>query len=142
MTKENLQKFIDDCKSAGIERWALRFEGGNRTAVHGNDGCRICLRDNDVVIIEPCRNYASNGFYNITICAYDMIDNVKAIDLPITETIGLLTNLGLYDSTMEEFIKNGIHRQPIIPGTAGLSTIKDADGKDIIPPGSSGYVTR
>ena len=142
MTKENLEKFIQNCKDAGIERWMLRFEGGNRSAVHGNDGCRIIPRDDDVVIIEPCRNYASDGVYNITVCAYEMIDNVRALDLPIANTINLLTELGLYDDNMKNFIATGLHKTPIIPGTAGLSTIKDADGKDIIPPGSSGYVTK
>ena len=143
MTKEQYAQFVSDCESAGITQWSVRFEGGNRSAVHGYQGCRIIPRDEDIIIIESTNNYAtSNGQFNITSCNYDVIDNVRTLDATFQQTIDLLTTMGIYDDDMRDFIKTSVKRQPIIPGTAGLSTIKDADGNDVIPPGSVGYVTK
>lgn len=142
MTKEQLEEFIESCKAAGLERWALRFEGGNRTVVHGNEGTRIVLRDEDVVIIEPCHNYASDGVYNITLCTYDMIDNVRAIDTTFLQSVKILEELGVIDDDLKQVLAKDVNKRPIIPGTAGLAPIKDADGRDVVPSGSVGYVTR
>jgi hypothetical protein len=143
MEKAQLEQFIQTCKDAGIEKWTLRFEGGNRSVTSGNDSTKIIPRDNDVVIIEPTHNYATpNGQFNITICTYEMIDNVKVMDVPFKESIDIFKGLGIYDDELEKLVKTSVKRQPIIPGTAGLSTIKDSEGNDVIPPGSSGYITQ
>lgn len=143
MEKAHLEEFLQTCKDAGIEKWTLRFEGGNRSVTHGNDSTRIILRENDLVIIEPTHNYATpNGQFNICICTYEMIDNVKVMDVPFQESIDIFKGLGIYDDELEDMVKHSVKRQPIIPGTAGLSTIKDSEGNDVIPPGSSGYITQ
>lgn len=143
MTKAQFDKFVQDCKDSGIDKFAVRFEGGNRSAVHGYDSTRIIGREEDIVIIEPTHNYATpNGQFNITVCTYEMIDNVRVLDATFKQTIDMLTNLGVYDDDMEAMIKSSVIRQPLIPGTAGLAPIKDSDGNDVIPPGSVGYVTK
>lgn len=143
MTKAALEDYISKCNDAGIEKIAIRYEDGSRSIVIGNEGCKVVLMDDVAIFIEPTHNYATpNGQFNITSCPYDYIDNIRALDATIPQTIALLTALGIYDSDAEELIKGCVKRQTIIPGTAGLSTIKDADGKDVIPPGSSGYVTK
>lgn len=143
MTKAQFDKFVQDCKDAGIDKFAVRFEGGNRTAVHGYDSTRIIGRADDIIIIEPTHNYTTpNGQFNITTCTYEMIDNLRALDVPYKESIDLLKNLGVWDEDMEDMFKHSVKRQPIIPGTAGLAPIKDSDGNDVIPPGSVGYVTK
>jgi hypothetical protein len=142
MTKAHLEQFLQTCKEAGIEKWTLRFEGGNRSVTHGNDSTRIILRDDDLIIIEPTHNYATpNGQFNITTCTYEMIDNVRVLDVPFAESIDIFKGLGIYDEELEDMVKHSVKRQPIIPGTGGFATIKDSEGNDVIPPGSSGYIT-
>ena len=142
MTKAHLEQFLQTCKEAGIEKWTLRFEGGNRSVTHGNDSTRIILRDDDLIIIEPTHNYATpNGQFNITTCTYEMIDNVRVLDVPFAESIKIFEGLGIYDDDLEDMVKHSVKRQPIIPGTGGFTTIKDSEGNDVIPPGSSGYIT-
>lgn len=143
MTKSGLEDFIAQCKAVGIEKIAVRFEDGSRSVVIGNESCRVILRDDDVIFIEPTHNYATpTGQFNVTSCPYDEINDVRALDATVQQTIDLLTALGLYDEDSEELIKHTAKRQTLIPGTAGLDTIKDSDGNDVIPPGSVGYVTQ
>lgn len=143
MEKAHLEEFLNVCKDAGIEKWTLRFEGGNRSVTHGNDSTRIYLRDNDLIIIEPTHNYATpNGQFNITCNTYEMIDNVRVMDVPYAESIEIFKGLGIWDEELEQMVKASVKRMPIIPGTAGLSPIKDSEGNDVIPPGSSGYITK
>ena len=142
MTKELLEDYISKCKAAGIEKIAIRYEDGSRSIVIGNEGCRVELLDDVAIFVEPTHNYATpNGQFNITSCPYEYIDNIRALDATIPQTIALLTALNIYDEDADAMIKGCVKRQTIIPGTAGLTTIKDADGNDVIPPGSSGYVT-
>ena len=78
MEKAQVQSFLENCKAAGIEQWSLRFEGGNRSVVNGYDETKIVLRDNDLILIEPSRNYATEtGQLNITSTSYEMIDNLR-----------------------------------------------------------------
>lgn len=146
MEKAELESFLQCCKDAGINQWMLRFEGGNRSAIHGNDQGRIVLRDSDLIIVEPTHNYATpNGQFNITSCCYDMIDNVRVLDLTYQQTIDLMKNLGIYDEDMEDMIKHSTKRMSFVVGNnsnAGLAVLKDSDGNDVIPPGSSGYITQ
>ena len=147
MEKAHLEQFLQNCKDAGIEKWTLRFEGGNRSVTNGNDSTRIILRDNDLLIIEPTHNYATpNGQFNITTCAYEMIDNVRVMDLTFQQTIDLMNNLGIYDDDMKDMLKGSVKRTTFAfnadGSNAGLSSLKDADGNDVIPPGSSGYLTK
>ena len=142
MDKSHVEAVLQAFKDAGIEKWTLRFEGGNRSVTHGYDSTRIVLRDDDLIIIEPTHNYATpDGQFNITSCSYDMIDNIRALDVPFEESIKIFENLGIYDDDIKEMVKESVRRQPIIPGTAGLSPIKDSSGNDVIPLGSVGYVT-
>lgn len=143
MDKAHLESIIQAFKDAGIDKFAIRFEGGNRTVVHGYDSTRIILRENDIILIEPTHNYATpTGQFNITSCTYEMIDNVRALDVPFKESIEIFKNLGIYDDELEAMVKSSAKRMAIVPGTAGLDAIKDSDGKDVIPPGSVGYITQ
>ena len=146
MEKANLESFLQACESANITKWTLRFEGGNRSATHGNDDTRIILRDDDLIIIEPTHNYATpNGQFNITTLSYEMIDNVRAMDLTYQQTIDLLNNLSIYDEDMQDMIKHSSKRMSFVVGdksNAGLAVLKDSEGNDVIPPGSSGYITQ
>lgn len=142
MEKAQVQSFLENCKAAGIEQWSLRFEGGNRSVVSGYDETKIVLRDNDLILIEPSRNYATEtGQLNITSTSYEMIDNLRVLDVPFDKAIKLLDNLGIYDDEMKEFMRTIKIRTVVRPGTAGLAPITDADGNDVIPPGRSVYIT-
>lgn len=145
MTKSELQSFMTACENANVKKIAIRYEDGSRSIITNADQCKVELLDDYAIFIEPTHNYAtSDGQYNVTCCPYDYIDNARALDLTIQQTIDLLTELNLYDPNddeMKEFIGNTTKRATVIPGTAGMDTIKDSDGNDVIPPGSVGYVT-
>lgn len=142
MTKSDLEDFMTKCENANITKISIRYEDGSRSIIADGDQSKIILLDDVAIFVEPSHNYAtSDGQYNITSCPYEYIDNVRALDLTIQQTIDLLTELGQTDTEINELISNTTKRSVVIPGTAGMDTIKDSDGNDVIPPGSVGYVT-
>ena len=143
MTKAEFDKIVNAGKSAGLDSYVVRAEGGNRMFYHNNDFGIIYPKDTYVVCFELSRNYANEkGQFNISLVPYDDIDTVKIIDIPFVEALNLMDKLGCKDDALLELVKKTPRRQPIQPGTAGLAPIKDKDGNDTINTPVAGYVTK
>lgn len=143
LSKADYDKFISSINKVGIKKYNIRCEGGNRIIYHNEETSFIIPFDEYVICLESTKNYAtSNGRFNLIMIPYDNIDDIKVDDLPFDISIDLSKELGIYEK-VKEFMKNVPARQGIVPGTAGLDSVKDKTGTiPTISPGYSGYVTK
>ena len=142
MTKSIFDSFISAINAAGINQYLIRCEGGNRI-IYNNDNSIIIPQADHIVAIEHTKNYATtNGAFNIIVVPYDNIDDIKTVDVPFKESITIMERLNSKTTGVDEFFKHAPSRMGIVPGTAGRDIVKDKEGKDVIAPGSYGYVTK
>jgi hypothetical protein len=142
MEKAVLEKFIGDLKTANIDHWNLRFEGGNRTIGHDSQTCCLALLDDYVLGIETNNNYGSTtGSFNFKAIPYDNIDTASSYNVTTAEAVAFAKATGIYSDEVEELIKAYGGKVTIHPGTGGYGEIKDSEGNVIIEPGLPGRVT-
>lgn len=151
MTKSEFDKIIAAGKAAGLEKYVVRCEGGNRVIYHKSESSLIYPKDTYLICFELSRNYASkNGQFNIIMVPYDDIDTVKFVDVPFVEGLAIMNDLGCKDDQLLEFVKTIPRRQEIYPGTGGIAPITEkrvaSDGTvtetPIINGSVPGYITK
>ena len=134
MEKSVLTSFINKLKDAGIEKYMLRIEGGNRTIEHGTDSCRLFFLGEYVLGLETKNNYgADKAAFNVKVVPYENVDNAASMDLTTKETLDFLAAEGIdLDEDTENFIKSHGARIQIQPGNAGYGVPVDEDGNPIL----------
>ncbi len=147
MDKQIFTTFAENAKSAGIEEYIIRYEGGNRIARINGKTSIVVQKDECIYIVQLTSNYAKEGGILEFVCLdYDDIDDVKIDDLTFEEAIKTAEAFGI--TLEEEFLKNIPVRMDIKPGTANLATMKEVVEKEdgtkeeklVMPKGMSGYV--
>ena len=106
MDKFAIEKFKSNLEAAGIEEFALRVEGGNKT-IYNNDNAKIILQGNYVVAIETKNNPGAKtkANFNLVAIPYETIDNAKAFEITTKELIDFLGVEGIeLDDELKEFI--------------------------------------
>lgn len=143
MTKETFEKFINAAKAKGITNYAIRCEGGNRIIYHNDTTGKIILLEDEIISVTLSKNYATpSQSFVISAITYDCIDDVLLNDIPFAESIEILKGLNVWNDELKKFFAQTPNKKDIVPGTAGLSEIKDKDGNTVIGKGSAGYVTK
>lgn len=139
MDKAQVQNFVDELKSKGIDRFVLRYEGGNRFTDSKSDSSRIYLASDYVIILDTTANFTNpNARWNVRKIPYENIDNITAYDLTTKEAIDILNAEGAFDEDMQELIKKRGGRvmiKPTAPNTSSygeeLEKVVDEDtGED------------
>lgn len=116
MDKAEIVNFVNSLKEKGIDRYVIRYEGGNRFTDSKSDSSRIALCENYVLILDTTTNFTNpNARWNIRKIPYDNIDNIAAYDLSTKEAIDILNEEGIFDETMQELIKKRGGRVMIKP---------------------------
>lgn len=150
MTVEGFKDFIDKLKEIGINTYQVKAQGGNRT-LYNNDKPdmpnqdttgKIAILGDDLISVEVTRNniLPERRFF-VTRTTIESCDSIMAPDLTEDNTKKLLQSLGVYNDEWKEFFGKIPRKMDIMPGTAGLSTMKDKEGNDTLPPHSVGMVT-
>lgn len=106
MERSVIEQFRENLKSAGIEDFNLRVEGGNRIVTHGKNS-KIYLQGDYVLGIEYKNNpgAASKANFNILAIPYENVDNAKAFDVTTKQLIDFVNIVGLeMDDELTEFI--------------------------------------
>lgn len=143
MTKEVFESFVNLAKAKGITKYAIRCEGGNRIIYHDDFTGRIIFDTEKIISVQLTRNNAipHQGFI-ISAITYDCIDSVLLNDIEFTDTISVIKALGAWNDDMKKFFEQCPIKRDIIPGTAGITSIKDKDGNPTLGKNSPGYVTK
>lgn len=136
MNKANIDSFESKLKSAGIDKYTIRFEGGNRSLFVNSESCRIKKLGDYIIALETDQNYGVIGSnFNITMVEYDLIDSVTTRGLNVKEALDVLAALGADDDEMKELIAlRGSGAQPPIinASNAGLEDYRDEEGKQTL----------
>ena len=123
MDKAEVVNFVNSLKEKGIDRFVLRYEGGNRFTDSKSDSSRIALCGNYVLILDTTTNFTNpNARWNIRKIPYENIDNISAYDLTTKEAIDILKEEGIFDESMEELIKKRGGRVMIKPTPLNTSS--------------------
>lgn len=123
MDKAQVQSFVDELKSKGIDRFVLRYEGGNRFTDSKSDSSRIYLASDYVIILDTTNNFTNpNARWNVRKIPYENIDNITAYDLTTKEAIDILNAEGAFDEDMQELIKKRGGRVMIKPTAPNTSS--------------------
>ena len=129
MDKNTVVNFVNELKSKGIERFVIRYEGGNRFTDSKSDSSRIYLADNYVVALDTTNNFNNaNARFNIRIIPYDNIDDIIAYDLTTVETIEVLKAEGCWNEDMQELVKSRGGRvfiKPVVNNTSNYGEEKE-----------------
>ena len=129
MDKNTVVNFVNELKSKGIERFVIRYEGGNRFTDSKSDSSRIYLADNYVVVLDTTNNFNNaNARFNIRLIPYDNIDNIIAYDLTTVETIEVLKAEGCWNEDMQELVKSRGGRvfiKPVVNNTSNYGEEKE-----------------
>jgi hypothetical protein len=116
MDKSQVLNIVNNLKSKEIDRFVIRYEGGNRFTDSKSDSSRIYLGSDYVVILDTTTNFTNpNARWNIRKIPYENIDNIAAYDLSTKEAINILNEEGIFDETMQELIKKRGGRVMIKP---------------------------
>jgi len=141
LSKQNYDNFVSALNSANIKEYCIRCEGGNRLLYHNGTSSVIVPKDDHIVCIERTKNYgSSDGIFNVIMVPYDNIDDIKINDITFVNGITVMESLGCRNDEVNAFLKQAPMKRDIIPGTAGLDSIK-VDNKPAVGSGSTGYVT-
>ena len=135
MDKSVIESFINNLKSAGVEKFMIRCEGGNRFAEHNTDSSRIFLQGDYALVLETKNNYGSDtGAFNVKAVPYDNIDDVTSFDLTTKEILDFLSAEGVtVDEDLKKFISTHGARVSVKPGSGNFGVPVDKDGKPILP---------
>lgn len=150
MTVEGFKEFINKLNEIGIHTYQVKVQGGNRT-LYNNDNPdmpnqdttgKIAILGDDLISVEVTRNniLPERRFF-VTRTAIESCDSVMAPDLTEENTKKLLQELGVYNDEWKAFFGKIPRKMDIMPGTAGITTMKDKDGNDTLPPHSVGMIT-
>lgn len=137
MDKSAIEKFINNLKSAGIEEYALRFEGGNKT-MYQNENAKIRLLGDYVVAISTRNNHGAGpkACFNVEAIPYETVDNAKSFDMEAKELIKYLSAEGItLDDDLKEFISTHGGRVSIGQRTEGgyYAEIHNEKGQVVFP---------
>jgi hypothetical protein len=150
MTVEGFKEFINKLNEIGIHTYQVKAQGGNRT-LYNNDNPdmpnqdttgKIAILGDDLISVEVTRNniLPERRFF-VTRTSIESCDCVMAPDLTEENTKKLLQELGVYNDEWKAFFGKIPRKMDIMPGTAGITTMKDKDGNDTLPPHSVGMIT-
>lgn len=134
MDKSVIDSFVQKLKNAGIEKYMLRIEGGNRVLEHGTDSTRIFLQGDYVLGLETKNNYGSDkAAFNVKVVPYENVDNAASMDLTTKETLDFLDAEGItLDDELKEFISSHGARIALQPGNTGHGVPVDEEGNPIL----------
>ena len=150
MTVEGFKEFINKLNEIGIHTYQVKTQGGNRT-LYNNDNPdmpnqnttgKLAILGDDLISVEVTRNniLPERRFF-VTRTSIESCDAVMAPDLTEENTKKLLQELGVYNDEWKAFFGKIPRKMDIMPGTAGITTMKDKDGNDTLPPHSVGMIT-
>ena len=150
MTVEGFKEFINKLNEIGIHTYQVKTQGGNRT-LYNNDNPdmpnqnttgKLAILGDDLISVEVTRNniLPERRFF-VTRTSIESCDAVMAPDLTEKNTKKLLQELGVYNDEWKAFFGKIPRKMDIMPGTAGITTMKDKDGNDTLPPHSVGMIT-
>ena len=132
MDKAEVVNFVNSLKEKGIDRFVIRYEGGNRFTDSKSDSSRIYLGDDHVVILDTSNNFTNkNARFNIRCIPYENIDNIAAYDLTTAEAVDVLKAEGCWNDEMEELIKMRGGKVVIKPITNNTSAYGEETKKEL-----------
>jgi hypothetical protein len=137
MDKSAIEKFINNLKSAGIEEYALRFEGGNKT-MYQNENAKISLLGDYIVSITTKNNYgaAPKACFTVEAVPYETIDNAKSFDMTAKELLAYISAEGItLDDDLKAFISSHGGRVSMGQRTEGgyYAEIHNEKGQVVFP---------
>lgn len=116
MDKSTVLNFVNELNSKGIDRYVIRYEGGNRFTDSKSDSSRIYLANDCVVVLDTTTNFTNpNARWNIRKIPYDNIDDIIAYDLTTKDAVEILKAEGCWNEEMQELVKTRGGRVMIKP---------------------------
>ena len=123
MDKAQVQNFVDELKSNGVENYYIRYEDCNRISYAKSESSRIYLGSDHVIVLDTTQNYGNDkARWNIRCIPYESIESVTASELSTQEAIAILNAEGALDDDMKELIKTRGGRVPIKPVVRNTSS--------------------
>ena len=123
MDKSQVLSIVNNLKSKEIDRFVIRYEGGNRFTDSRSDSSRIYLGSDYVVILDTTTNFTNpNARWNIRFVPYEDIDDIIAYDLSTKNAIEILKQEGCWSEEFEELIKKRGGKVMIKPIAANTSS--------------------
>jgi len=135
MEKSVFDSFVNGLKSAGVDRYSVRFEGGNRTIDHNSESSYIVPKGDFIYGLETCNNYGKlDGSFNLKCIPYDNIDNLAAYGLTTKETIKVVKELGLdsEEGIIDLIKKRGARVSTLVVNRQNIGEVSDDEGKVIL----------
>lgn len=144
MDKSIFDSFVNSLKSAEVDKYSVRFEGGNRTIDHNSESSFIVPKGDFIYGLETCNNYGKvDGSFNLKCIPYDNIDNIAVYGLTTKETIKVIRELGLdsEEGVIDLIKKRGAKVSTLVVNRQNIGELSDEDGKVILHEQIAGRVT-